>query len=44
MFNAIPYTETFTPDGRRVRDDIKIQSLFSIDTELDALKERLKKQ
>ena len=44
MFNGIPYTETFTPDGRRVRDDIKIQSLFSIDTELDALKERLKKQ
>ncbi len=44
MFNGIPYTETFAPDGRRVRDDIKIQSLFSIDTELDALKERLKKQ
>jgi hypothetical protein len=37
-------TAVFTPDGRRVRDDIKIQSLFSIDTELDALKERLKKQ
>jgi len=44
MFNGIPYTETFTPDGLRVRDDIKIQSLFSIDTELEALKERLKKQ
>ena len=43
LFSAIPHSETFTPDGLRVREDVKIQSLFNIEMELQALKERLKK-
>ncbi len=42
LFSAIPHSETFTPDGLRVREDVKIQSLFNIDMELQALKERIK--
>lgn len=42
LFNGIPYSETFTPDGLRVREDVKIQSFFNIDMELQALKDRLK--
>jgi hypothetical protein len=44
LFSGIPYSETFTPDGLRLREDVKIQSLFNIDMELKALKERLKKK
>lgn len=43
LFSAIPHSETFTPDGLRVREDVKIQSLFNIEMELQALKERQKK-
>ena len=44
LFSGIPYSETFTPDGLRLREDVKIQSLFNIDMELKALKEKLKKK
>ena len=43
LFSAIPHSETFTPNGLRVREDVKIQSLFNIEMELQALKERQKK-
>jgi hypothetical protein len=44
LFSGIPHSETFTPDGLRLREDVKIQSLFNIDTQLQALKERLNKK
>ena len=41
-FNGIPHYETITPDGRRVRDDLRINGYHSIDFELNRLKEQLK--
>lgn len=41
-FSGIPHYETFTPDGRRVREDIQIHGLHNFDFELQSLKEKLK--
>jgi len=41
-FNGIPHYETITPDGRRVRDDLRINGFYSFDSELDKLIERMK--
>ena len=41
-FSGIPHYETFTPDGRRVREDIQLHGLHNFDYELQSLKERLK--
>ena len=41
-FSGIPHYETFTPDGRRVREDIQLHGLHNFDFELQSLKERLK--
>ena len=41
-FSGIPHYETFTPDGRRVREDIKLHGLHNFDLELQSLKEKLK--
>ena len=41
-FNGIPHYETITPDGRRVRDDLRIQGYYNLEMQLDQLKERLK--
>ena len=41
-FNGIPHYETITPDGRRVRDDLRIEGYFAFDYELNRLKEQLK--
>ena len=40
-FSGIPHYETFTPDGRRVREDIQLHGLHNFDFELQALKEKL---
>ena len=42
QFNGIPHYETITPDGRRVRDDLRIDGYNNFDYELTRLKERLK--
>ena len=42
QFNGIPHYETITPDGRRVRDDLRIDGYDNFDVELQRLKERLK--
>ena len=42
QFNGIPHYETFTPDCRRVRDDLRIQGFWNFDHELKELIERLK--
>ena len=41
-FSGIPHYETFTPDGRRVREDIQLHGLHNFDFEMQSLKERLK--
>ncbi len=41
-FNGIPHYETITPDGRRVRDDLRIDGYDNFDYELEWLKEKLK--
>ena len=41
-FNGIPHYETITPDGRRVRDDLRISGYYGIEWELSQLKEKLK--
>jgi thiol-disulfide isomerase/thioredoxin len=40
-FSGIPHYETFTPDGRRVREDIQLHGLHNFDFELQSLKEKL---
>ncbi len=40
-FSGIPHYETFTPDGRRVREDIQLHGLHNFDYELQSLKEKL---
>ena len=42
QFNGIPHYETITPDGRRVRDDLRINGYDNFDSELQQLKEKLK--
>ena len=42
LFNGIPHYETITPDGRRVRDDLRINGYDNFDYELERLKEKLK--
>ena len=41
-FNGIPHYETITPECRRVRDDLRLNGFYNIDTELRQLKEKLK--
>ena len=41
-FSGIPHYETFTPDGRRVREDIQLHGLHNFDFELQSLKEKMK--
>ena len=41
-FSGIPHYETFTPDGRRVREDIQLHGLHNFEYELQSLKEKLK--
>ena len=41
-FNGTPHYETITPDGRRVRDDLRIDGYDNFDYELERLKEKLK--
>ena len=40
-FSGIPHYETFTPDGRRVREGIQLHGLHNFDYELQSLKEKL---
>ena len=40
-FSGIPHYETFSPDGRRVREDIQLHGLHNFDFELQSLKEKL---
>ena len=40
-FSGIPHYETFTPDGRRVREDIQLHGLHHFENELQTLKEKL---
>ena len=40
-FSGIPHYETITPEGRRVRDDLRIHEINSYDIELKLLKEKL---
>ena len=42
QFNGIPHYETITPDGRRVRDDLRIDGYHNFEYELERLKEKLK--
>lgn len=41
-FNGIPHYETITPDGRRVRDDLRIDGYDNFDYELQRLLDKLK--
>ena len=41
-FNGIPHYETITPDGRRVRDDLRFNGLYNFDQEIKRLKDKLK--
>ena len=41
-FNGIPHYETITPDGCRVRDDLRIDGYDNFDFELERLKEKLR--
>ena len=41
-FNGIPHYETITPECHRVRDDLRLNGFYNIDTELRQLKEKLK--
>ena len=42
QFNGIPHFETFTPDCRRVRDDLQIHGYDAFDYELQMLIDKLK--
>ena len=42
QFNGIPHYETFTPDCRRVRDDLRFNGYYNFDMYLKELKEKLK--
>ena len=42
QFNGIPHYETITPDGRRVRDDLRISGYDIFDFELQRVLEKLK--
>ena len=42
QFNGIPHFETFTPDCRRVRDDLQIHGYNAFDYELQMLIDKLK--
>ncbi len=42
QFNGIPHYETITPDGRRVRDDLRISGYDIFESELQRLQEKLK--
>ena len=41
-FGGIPHYETITPDGRRVRDDLRIDGYDNFDYELQRLLDKLK--
>ena len=41
-FNGIPHYETITPDGCRVRDDLRVNGYYNFDYELNRLMEKLK--
>jgi thiol-disulfide isomerase/thioredoxin len=41
-FNGIPHYETITPDGYRVRDDLRIDGFHNFDYDIQRLKEKLK--
>jgi len=41
-FNGIPHYETITPDGCRVRDDLRIDGYDNFDFELERIKEKLR--
>ena len=40
-FNGIPHYEVITPDGRRVRDDLRMQGFHNFDYELNEIKVKL---
>ena len=42
QFNGIPHYETITPNGCRVRDDLRIDGYDNFDFELERLKEKLR--
>ena len=42
QFNGIPHYETITPDGCRVRDDLRIDGYDNFDFELERIKEKLR--
>ena len=42
QFIGIPHYETITPDGRRVRDDLRIDGYDNFDYELQRLLDKLK--
>ncbi len=42
QFNGIPHYETITPDGRRVREDLRIHGYDDFDYEIMQLMERMK--
>ena len=37
-FNGIPHYETITPEGRRVRDDLRITGFYNVDMGLRQIK------
>ena len=41
-FNGIPHYETITPDGRRVREDLRIDGFHNFDHDIRVLLERMK--
>jgi len=41
-FNGIPHYETITPDGRRVREDLRIDGFHNFDYDIRRLMERMK--
>ena len=41
-FGGIPHYETITPDCCRVRDDLRINGFYNLNSELERLKEKLK--
>ena len=41
-FNGIPHYETITPDGRRMRDDLRVNGFHNFDYEMQRLTDRLK--
>ena len=41
-FNGIPHYETITPEGYRVRDDLRISNFYNFDYDVQRLKDKLK--